>query len=219
MVLAGTQIGHANTRSLKGQNRLPLLVVLAINLVCLIMAVKTDSLRSAGIDALFRQWREVVPAGVGTILIGIVNGLLSPNTKARLVFWRWSNPLPGSFAFSHYAQHDARIDMSGLQGKVGPFPSNPREQNALWYKLYKSVEDVPAVADAHRMFLFARDYTGIAVLMLLVGGAIGIWQIPSTATAAGYVGLLLLQYLLVREAARNYGIRLVTTVLALKALE
>jgi hypothetical protein len=209
---------RASARPLKDQNQLALLSVLAVNLVVLVMAIRTDSLLSSGIDSLLRQWREVAPAGIGVVLIGVVNGLLSPLTKARLVYWRWSNPLPASFAFSRYAEADARINLAVLKKKVGPFPRAPRDQNSLWYKLYRSVADESAVANAHRASLFTRDYAGIAFLMLLVGGAIGWWCIPSTATAEIYTVLLLVQYLLVRHAAQNYGVRFVTTVLAFKAV-
>jgi hypothetical protein len=181
------------------------------------MAIRTDSLLSSGVDSMLQQWREVVPAGIGVILIGVVNGLLSPLTKARLVYWRWSNPLPGSFAFSRYAEQDSRIDVAALNEKVGPLPTAPRDQNSLWYKLYRSVADEPAVTDAHRASLFTRDYAGIAFLMLLVASVIGWWRIPSAATAGIYTGLLVAQYLLVRHAAQNYGVRFVTTVLAVKS--
>jgi hypothetical protein len=134
------------------------------------------------------------------------------------VFWRWADPLPGSFAFSRYAQRDPRIDVTALRKAVGAWPSEPREQNAQWYRHYKSVEGEPAVVDAHRHFLLTRDYTAIAFLLLLTAGPLGFCLISSATTAGAYIGLLLLQYLLVRQAAHNYGVRFVTTVLALKAL-
>jgi hypothetical protein len=165
--------------------------------------VKTGNLLSSGVDEVIKQWRDLLPAGFGVVLAGVVNGLLSSDTKARLVFWRWAHPLPGSFAFSRYAQRDSRIDLAALEKRVGPFPSEPREQNARWYKLYKSICNEPAVIDAHRYFLLTRDYSGIAFLLLLTAGPLGVWQIPSMTTAAIYMGLLLLQYLGARQAAQN----------------
>lgn len=128
------------------------------------------------------------------------------------------NPLPGSFAFSRYAQRDSRIDVAALRRVLGTWPSEPREQNAQWYRFYKSVETEAAVVDAHRHFLLTRDYTAVACLLLLTAGPLGLWLISSISTAGAYIGLLSLQYLLARQAARNYGVRLVTTVLAVKAL-
>ena len=61
------------------------MLVLAVNLAVLILAVKTGSLGSSGVSDLVHHWREVVPAGTRFILVGIANGLLSAEAKARLV--------------------------------------------------------------------------------------------------------------------------------------
>jgi hypothetical protein len=210
-----SRTGHI---TLKDQNRIPLIGVLGLNLIVLILVVKTGRLlEPSGISDLGEQWWDFLPAGVGVVFAGVVNGLLSSDTKARLVFWRRSNPLPASFAFSRYVYCDPRIDVETLRKITGDWPTEPRGQNALWYRLYKTVESEPAVTDAHRHFLLTRDYTAISFLLLLTAGPLGIEFITSPVTASAYVGLLLLQYLLARQAARNYGVRLVTTVLALKA--
>jgi len=220
MHLSGTaaaKSARATVSTLKDQNRPALVGVLLANLVVLVPLVQTGQLAAPDIDAFVRHWRSLLPAGLGVVLAGVVNGLLSADTKARLVYWRWSNPLPGSFAFSRHSERDARIDMTELRRVVGVWPSDPRQQNALWYRFYKSVEHEPAVTDVHRHFLLTRDYAGIAFLMLVVAGPLGLLLLPSAVTAAAYIGLLLLQYLLTRQAATNYGVRFVTTVLALKA--
>jgi hypothetical protein len=214
-VLPTSKPVRANHTPLKVQNRLPIVGVLGLNLVILILAVKTGHLLAPSIDDFAKQWRDFLPAGVGVAFAGVINGLLSSDSKARLVFWRWSTPLPGSFAFSRYAHQDPRIDLTALRRAVGTWPSEAREQNAQWYRLYKSVENEPAVIDAHRHFLLTRDYAAIAFLLLLSAGPLGIWFISSMTTEGAYVGLLLLQYLLARQAAKNYGVRLVTTVLRL----
>ena len=214
---AAAKPARASTTLLKEQNRPALIGVLLLNLVVLVLLVQTGQLTAPDIDALVKHWRSLLPAGIGVALAGVVNGLLNADTKARLVYWRWSNPLPGSFAFSRYAQRDARIEMAALRRITGDWPADPRQQNAAWYRLYKSVEHEPAVMDVHRHFLLTRDYAAIAFLMFVVAGPLGLWLLPSTATAAAYIGLLLLQYLLARQAAANYGVRFVTTILALKA--
>ena len=78
-------------------------------------------------------------------------------------------------------------------------------------------EDHPSVLQVHREFLFTRDYAGLALMMLIVLGAMGFIQIPSTQTGWLYLGVLVLQFALVWHAARNHGRRFVTTVLALKS--
>ncbi len=203
---------------LKDRNRAPLSAALVANLIVFIAAVKTGSIFGPRAEALLEDWPHLVPAAAGVILAGLANGLIDPDNKARLVFWRWNNPLPGSRAFSHYVHRDPRIDVSALERNVGPFPTEPRAQNALWYKLYKSVEHESAVVDAHRNFLLMRDYAAMSFLLLLGAGIMGILLIPSSTTGGGYVVLLLAQYLLSRLAAANYGVRFVTTVLALKTV-
>jgi hypothetical protein len=130
---------------------------------------------------------------------------------------RWNNPLPGSEAFTRYAQRDPRVDTAALERTCGPLPTDPRKQNELWYRLYKSVESAPAVMQAHRASLFARDYTCLSLMMAIVLGTAGFIQIPSTGTAIGYLLILVLQFALVGQAARTHGKRFVSTVLALKS--
>ena len=202
--------------SLKKSNNLALVSVIVANVAMFYAVVQSDSIRAQDWVGLARQMDKALPAAFGLVLIGIINGLLTADMKSRIVFMRWSNPLPGCRAFTRYAAADPRIDVAAIKQVHGPLPVDPREQNALWYRMYKSVETEPAVSQIHRAFLFARDYTGLALMMLVVLGAAGSIQIPSMATALAYVAALLVQFVLAGLAARNYGRRFVTTVLALK---
>jgi hypothetical protein len=206
-------------KSLKDQNTLSLIGVLIANLAIFVVVLKTDKLLAADYQDVLKRWQALIPASLGAILIGVVNGLLSAQAKARLVFWRWRDPLPGSRAFSHYVHLDPRIDVAALKSKVGPFPTKPNEQNALWYKLYKSVENDPRVLHVHRLFLLTRDYAGIAFMLLIVFGGIGIVEMQTYRTELLYAAALLAQFVASAVAARNYGVRFVNTVLALKAAE
>jgi hypothetical protein len=95
-----------------------------------------------------------------------------------------------------------------------PLPVEPTLQNRVWFGLYKTVENDPPVLQVHRDFLLTRDYTGLAFLFVSFYGTAGFFTAPSTKVALMYLGFLLLQYLVVRQAASRYGIRMVTTVLA-----
>jgi heme exporter protein D len=70
------------------------------------------------------------------------------------------------------------------------------------------------VLEAHRYFLLFRDYAAMSILLIIAFGGSGFWFIPSAAIAAIYLLVLVAQSLLARQAARNYGIRLVRDVLA-----
>jgi len=207
------------TSSLKSQNGVALYALMAANLVVFCAVLKGRALFAGDWIGAIHNLSQVLPAGVGLILTGILNAQLSPNAKSRIVFMRWRNPLPGCDAFTRYAHIDPRINVAALEKQYGPLPAEPRVQNATWYKLYKTIESEPAVVQAHRSFLFARDYCCIALMVLLVLGSIALVQMASIKIALLYVGCLIFQLLLAGQAARNHGRRFVSTVLAIKSSE
>jgi hypothetical protein len=204
------------TRTLKDQNWPAVAAVLGLNIGILALFLQAGHLDAQNMSDLLR-WRLGVPTGLAVAVTGLVMGLMSSNAKARLVFWRWTHPLPGSFAFSRYVGRDPRIDQHALRAKVRPWPADPKQQNTLWYRFYKSVEREPAALDAHRYFLMARECTAIAALMVPLGAFLSVWHLGWAGEAGWYVAALIAQYLLARHAASTYGLRLVTTVLALTA--
>jgi hypothetical protein len=190
--------------------------VAAANAITFYLAFKMDALFGGQWVNAVKKLPEILPTGLCLALVGVANAQLTADAKARIVFLRWRHPLPGSEAFTRHARADPRIDLTTLERNDGPLPTDPRQQNLLWYKLYQSVADHPAVLHSHREYLFTRDYTCLSLLMLISFGTAGLFQLPSRSTAIGYISLLTVQYLLVRRAARNHGVGLVTTVLALK---
>lgn len=199
--------------TLKDQNLPRLAAVAAANWILLSVFAIPDL-------ASLAQWQSVSPiagSAMGVALVSILNGLLGPKTKARLVYFRWSQPLPGSYAFSKLSKEDPRIDRAQLRRVVGHFPRSPDQQNALWYKLYDSVKAHDNVLQNHREYLFARDYCGLAALFVPTLGLAGLWLIAPLPKAACYLGLLVFQYALVRFVAANHGRRFVSTVLAVKS--
>lgn len=190
--------------------------LMAANIALYYAVVQNNAILTGDWISLAKNLEGVLPAGLGLVLTGVINAQLSPEMKARIVFMSWRDPLPGCKAFTCHAQSDARVDVACLELTYGPLPTAPREQNALWYKLYKTIEQEPAVRQSHRAFLFTRDYTSLALMFVAVLGVAGFIQIPSTQIAFIYLGLLLLQLVLAGQAARNHGKRFVTTVLAIK---
>lgn len=208
-----------SSSSLKDDTRWPLMYVFLLNVAVFYCAVETGTLVTGGVNLLVAEWRDLLPVGTSFIFTSIVNELLNSEAKARLVFWRWRYPLPGSEAFTRHAARDTRIDMGVLKRKFGPFPTVAHDQNVLWYRLYRSVAGDAAVTHVHRKYLFTRDYAVLSFVLMVTLGASSFWTIPSHSTAWIYLSLLALQYVVVRQAANNNGIRLVTTVLALKATD
>jgi len=110
--------------------------------------VKTGSLAAEGVDQILKDWKSLVPSAT-FVFTSVLNELLPPNNKARVVFWRWHDPLLGNRAFTTYAQQDARVDLGALSMQLGALPKSPHEQNALWYKLYRSIADDPSIVEIH----------------------------------------------------------------------
>lgn len=153
---------------------------------------------------------------IAPLILFLINGLLSGDQKACLVFLRLRNPLPGSRAFSKLAAKDPRIDLPRLTALHGPFPTNPPGENALWYKLYREHKEDVTVIKAHKDFLLARDMTCIVFLFILFAGIpmlfLGKWPISFY-----YLIALLLEFFLIVRVAQNHGRRFVTNVLSIAA--
>jgi len=204
------------TKSLKEKNR-PFLVIVVLTNIAVYTAILISGFNVEKWIPDLVNIQQYAPVIFVSIIVGILNAQLNPNTKARLVFWRWSYPLPGCRAFSEYIHTDSRIDKSTIQRLHNLLPTLPYEQNALWYKWYREFQNEPSVIQVHREYLFTRDYAGLSFLMIIGLWPLSIWQYSSLSTIYMYLGVLVLQYLLVRWAARNHGIRFVTTVLSIKA--
>lgn len=214
--MTGTVSSSKNVVSLKEGYRWRLFAVLAANLIVLYAAVTYDAVQLDGISAVASNaqaaWKNIGSAAVAFAITTILNGLLSSDAKARIVFWRWRNPLPGCRAFSHYLKNDPRIDFVALEHALGAPPTEPAAQNALWYqRIYKVVQNNPVVLQVHKDFLFSRDYAALSLLFLVFLGTAGAYAIESSRTMWVYLALLAAQLIATMFAARNYGTRLVTT--------
>ena len=155
---------------------------------------------------------------VAPVATFILNGLVSADYKARVVYWRYRHPLPGSRAFSVHLERETRADPDRLARHWGPLPSKAVEENRLWYRIYKSVENDLGVHEAHRAWLFSRDLTAYVLLFLGLFGIASLVSAVPSETTGWYILLLVSQYLAVMIAARNYGVRFVRTVLAVASL-
>ncbi len=95
--------------------------------------------------------------------------IIPSSLKHRLVFLRWRHPLPGSRAFTKLAPADDRIDMRELSKRYGRLPSDPGEQNRLWYKIYSEKKGDAIVAKSHSTWILLRDMFCISLLLLIPG--------------------------------------------------
>lgn len=154
---------------------------------------------------------------ISPILTLVLSGIFSATTKARIVYWRYNYPLPGSEAFSIHMAKDHRIDPDALAAKWGPLPTNPKDQNRLWYKIYKIVENDIRVLDSHRDWLLSRDIAAYSVIFLLVFVPSVVGSGTDWKTTLIYAAIMILQYLIILVAARIYGKRFVCNVLSIES--
>jgi hypothetical protein len=153
-------------------------------------------------------------AAATALFVLMINAQASDVLKARVVFLKWRDPLPGSEAFSRWMHAHPDIDPEAVQAAVGVLPKAGTEQNRAWRCLYHAMETHPAISDASRDYLLARDTTFLGLIFSMVFGA-AVWFFPSAVEwKATYAVLAAGFTLLTWRAARLNGIRLVRMVLA-----
>lgn len=197
---------------LKAQNVTWIWAVVAADALALAAVAFPSSLDQA---ASLLAGSRIAGVAIAPVIVLLLTSLLPSDVKASLVYWRVSEVLPGHRAFSVHAHADPRVDVDGLRAKVGEFPASPREQNTLWYRLFKEVDGKPEVAQAHRHFLLFRDVAALSLLLLVVA-AIALQFLEASSSSVWFAAALLaVQYLATATAARFHGVRLVRNVLAL----
>lgn len=201
--------------SLKDVNR-PMLVLVVIANAVLYYLILTWTFDSQSFASLLSNVESYVPGALIALVVGVLNSQLSHDMKARLVFWRWHNPLPGNYAFTKVMKSDTRIDPTSLLAFANPLPEDPAEQNRLWFKWYREFKDDTAIQQVHREYLLTRDWTGLAFLFLLTMIPVAIWQMRLEQVLI-VAAALLFQFLIVRQSAKNHGERFVASVLAYKS--
>ena len=204
---------ETSRKPLKSQNVKWLGAVLAVDvLVMVAFALGWADVTSWNVEKLATRAGLATLMPVAALLLA---ALIPAEWTATLVYWRIKDTLPGHRAFSKHAPSDPRIDLESLRKNVGAFPSDPREQNTVWYRLYKKVTSDAAVEGGHKGYLLFRDLAAISIV-LTPAAPIGVYLLDGGIRAALLAGvLMLIQYLLAAIAARNSGVRFVTNVLAI----
>ena len=205
----------AEFESLKHSYRRRLYTVLTIN-VALFWGIVVSQADFSTLPDLFSSLsiQDGVTGSIAPIVAFVLDGLLSADAKARVVYWRRLHPLPGSRAFSDHVHREPRADPHRLTQKWGAFPNSPTDQNRLWYRIYMSVDGQIRVQEAHRAWLFARDLTAYFALFVVLLGPATVFTDAPWFVACWYLSGLAIQYLAAMTAARTFGVRFVRTVLA-----
>ena len=139
--------------------------------------------------------------------------------KSVLVFWRWSNVLPGH-RFIQLSEKDRRIDTVLLKARVSEYDllkQNNSEQNSHWYKeFYRPSNKQDEVASTHRAYLLYRDAAAVsfvsAFALLVAKQFLGEYLLEVSYQSLWVFVVAIAGFSI---AARNAGNRLVTTAVAI----
>jgi hypothetical protein len=202
--------------SLKKQNLVILTpyVIWCLSLYALFLSGDEKSLQN--IKSYFDDFtaKDGMVAALTPIIVFVLNSILSSGVKAIIVFWKVKNPLPGNRIFTELGPKDARIDMNKIEQIVGTIPTEPKDQNSLWYQHYKKYQECLIVKTAHRHFLLARDMTAVTLVMLVLLPCSIIVFSKNWQGAVIYLVILLAQYIFLTLAAQGHGKRFACNVLA-----
>lgn len=204
---------------LKTKNSKAIWLLVSSDIVVIVLVLTGFALTQASAAELAQSAlvRGILPAATGPFIAVFLNDLLSSNVKASIVFWRFTNALPGHRAFSEHADADPRIDIAVLKKKIGEFPQSSRDQNTCWYRLFQKHQSNVIVSDSHKRFLLFRDSTSLTLLILVIFIVVAAVSGIPLGVQVMVVGGLVLQFLWLAISAKNTGIRLVQNVLALES--
>lgn len=201
--------------SLKTKNALYLWTFISVNFALFLAIIIGPKLDYASVDHVWHRisTKDGLLVACMPLLTVVLNGVLGDIAKARVIFWRWKNPLPGCRAFSVLMQADPRINVAALKARHGTLPRSPKEQNVLWFQLYKKNSGEITVTESHRLYLLTRDMACISALFTLAFTGCSIFTSVPSRVAIGYSAALFIQYVILASVARNYGNRFVLNVL------
>jgi hypothetical protein len=148
------------------------------------------------------------------VIIWITVGFLPSYWKEVLVFKRFRNPLPGCRAFTVHAKADDRIDIKKLEAELGPLPQEPKDQNSLWYSLFKQVRTELTVREEFKRYLLTRDVTGVSALFFVFGSITLVALIVPMKNLGIYAAVTVAELIVFSIVAQNSGKRLVCDALA-----
>ena len=206
-------------RSLKSQNAISLVGIYA-GTIAVLVSVQWGTQEAVALTA----W--IAKAGVAaamTSFAGVLSHLLPNSLKHVIVFVRLRNVLPGHRCKT-ICENDPRFRMSNLERRwpeVFGKDMRESEQNSYWYKyIYAPTQDAPQVAQAHGAFLLYRDASaGLTILFLfLLGWKVGAVYLPIQHPTTWTLLVLLVLDLVVGQAARQSGNRVVTNAVAARIL-
>ena len=207
-------------KDLKAQNLGPLTAIYAGAFVLL-------ALVHWGVETAFEVSSQLLQRGlVGAVFTafgGVLSNSLPNSAKHALVYLRIRQALPGHRC-KHICSKDPRIAFGLLEQRWPEMfaqEMDPKSQNSFWYsKIYWAVRDAPEVRQAHKSFLLYRDAaSGLFILLIALSLSIAAASRFPVPSLGGWSFLLLVAMLLIIcQAARQSGHRMVTNAVTVAAM-
>lgn len=104
--------------------------------------------------------------------------------------------------------------MARLASCYGSLPSDPDEQNRLFYKVYRAHANEVGVLDAQKSYLAARDIGIINLILFLLLPSFAWWATGNREEVVTYAAPLFVSYLVMAITAQVYARRFFENVLA-----
>lgn len=213
----------SDSKSLKEQNAWLIRAAMIAHIVAFAWIaaepLKLLSMSARGVAEKLEALALPGSASLGIIVIAslLLLGMIPPDWRDRIIHLKWRHPLPGCRAFTKIGPNSSHVDMQALIAKFGPLPTDPSNQNKLFYKIYRSVRDDVGVCDAHRRYLAARDIGTITAILVLPLPVLVVFVTHNGSRSFAYAMLLFMTYIFCALAAKNYSWRMVQHVLALNS--
>lgn len=212
----GIQVSMSTEKSLKEQNTPVVIIFIIWCLAIYLVFLSSPNNIWDKLQSVFDQinTKDGIFIVLSPIIALILTGIVSSENKARLAFFRIKNALPGHRVFSDLIKNDARIDINRLVKKLGNLPQSPKDQNSVWYSLYKRYTQSVIVKDAHKKFLLSRELCSISFLFAIVG-PIGLYFAnQSLKLVLLYFFIMILHYFILAVVTQTHGNRFVCNVVA-----
>lgn len=204
-------------RNLKDENLPWLRAFVGADLAVFIAIIQWDKFLSLDLALAIATGWAAGGAVLGIALVRMANELLERGQKQTLIWWSRTENLPSRWAFSKLVAKDYRLEEECLPVALGvaTLPTDPTEQDALWYRTYRRFENHPRVLEAHQSSLLARDVLGLMYLTLIFKVAVVglLWATGQEFEAAALPGITVLLMVFVTISARRAGERFVCSVL------
>ena len=201
---------------LKKQNRKTLVGFILINVILFSLLSNNFFIDKTEIINLISNPLDPMLLAV-ILLFGlsiILEGIMSSNLKAIIVFNRIEYPLPGCRVFTEIAPRDRRINMQKLTEMYNnELPFEPAAQNSEWFRIYKLYENVELIEESHKSFLLTRDLLALSIILFILSTILHLFVGTSIQNLI-YSSIIYITLIIISKiSANNYANRFAANVL------